>query len=67
MESLPTHDDNFSHEGKKEGKVRLAYEVKTNFWQKIWKWSNRKIEKSGLTEGFGPKYFGFGGTLNHCF
>ena len=33
VKSLPTHDDNFSHEDKKEGKVRLAYEVKTNFWQ----------------------------------
>ena len=54
MESLPTHDDNFSHEGKKEGKVRLAYEVKTNFCPKIWKLSNIKIEKTGLTECFGP-------------
>ena len=31
VESHPTHADNFSHEGKKEGKLRLAYEVKTNF------------------------------------
>ena len=23
IKSLPTHDDNFSHEGKKEGKVGL--------------------------------------------
>ena len=63
MESLPTHDDNFSHEGKKEGKVGLSYVVKTNFWQKIWKWSNRKIEKTGLTEWFGPWFLGFVSTL----
>ena len=25
IKSQPTHDDNFSHEGKKGGKVRLAY------------------------------------------
>ena len=29
--TFPTHSYNFSHEGKKEGKVGLAYEVKTNF------------------------------------
>ena len=61
--SHPTHAYNFSHECKKEGKVRLAYVVKTNFWQKIWKCSNRKIEKTGLTEWFGPWFLGFVSTL----
>ena len=63
IKSQPTHTDNFSHEGKKEGKVRLAYVVKTNFWQKIWKWSNRKIEKTGLTEWFGPSFLGLLSTM----
>ena len=67
MKSHPTHSYNFSHEGKKEGKVGLAYEVKTDFCQKIWKCSNIKIEKTGLTECFEPSYFWFGGTLKGQF
>ena len=67
IKSHPTHTYNFSQEGKIEDKVRLAYEVKTNFCQKIWKWSNIKIEKTGLTECFEPSYPGFRSTLKGRF
>ena len=67
IKSHPTHTYNFSQEGKIEGKVRLAYEVKTNFCQKIWKWSNIKIEKTRLTGGVEALFFEFQSSLKGQF
>ena len=43
----------------------VPYEVKTKNLQKIWKWSNIKIGKTSLTEGFQPSYSGFVSTLKN--
>ena len=41
----------------------VPYEVKTKNLQKIWKWSNIKIGKTSLTEGFQPSSSGFVSTI----
>ena len=43
----------------------LPYVVKIKNLQKIWKWSNIKIGKTSLAEGFQPSYSGLVSTLKN--
>ena len=53
MKSQPTHDDNFSHEGKKGGKVGLAYRIKTIFLKKYENGATKKLKKLDLQNDLG--------------